>query len=93
LDEFPPLSRPGATGQAATPGSGRMLDSPELEAWAVKDLVPQDAEGLGDFMAGLHIVSELLLHQLQDGTGHPPAVTLQKLAILAETWRATPSAG
>jgi len=69
------------------------LDSPELEAWAVKDLIPQDAEGLGDFMAGLHIVSELLLHELQEATAHPPAATLQKLAILAETWRGTPSGG
>jgi hypothetical protein len=69
------------------------LDSPELEAWAVKALIPHDAEGLGDFMAGLHIVSELLLHRLQEATGEPPAATLQELAILAETLRGTPSVG
>jgi hypothetical protein len=69
------------------------LDSPDLEAWALEALIPDNAEGLGDFMAGLHIVSELLLHELQQATGQPPAVALQKLAILAETWRGTPSAG
>jgi hypothetical protein len=69
------------------------LDSPELEAWAVQTLIPDDSEGLADFMAGLHIVSALLLHELQDATGHPPAATLQKLAILAETRRGTPSTG
>ena len=69
------------------------LDSPELEAWAVEDMIPRDADGLGDFMAGLYIVSELLLRELQEATGHPPAAMLQKLAILAETRRGTPSAG
>jgi hypothetical protein len=69
------------------------LDSPDLEAWAVESLIPHDAEGLGDFMAGLHVVSGLLLHELQAATGEPPAATLQKLAILAETRRGTPSAG
>jgi hypothetical protein len=38
------------------------LDSPQLQAWAVEALIPQDAEGLGDFMAGLHVVSQMLLH-------------------------------
>ena len=33
------------------------LDSPELEAWAADALTPVDADGLGDFMAGLHVVS------------------------------------
>jgi hypothetical protein len=69
------------------------LDSPELEAWAVRAMIPADPTALGDFMAGLHVVSQLLLHELQDATGQPPAATLQKLAILAETWRGTPSAG
>ena len=69
------------------------LDSPELEAWAVSAMIPVDPTALGDFMAGLHVVSQLLLHELQDATGQPPAATLQKLAILAETWRGTPSAG
>ena len=69
------------------------LDSPELEAWAVWALIPEDPTALGDFIAGLHVVSQLLLHELQDATGQPPAATLQKLAILAETWRGTPSVG
>ena len=65
------------------------LDSPQLQAWAVEALIPQDAEGLGDFMAGLHVVSQVLLHELQEATGQPAAVTLQRLAILAETRRGT----
>jgi hypothetical protein len=69
------------------------LDSPELEAWAVEALTPHDADGLGNFMAGLHVVSELLLHELHETTGEPPAATLQRLAILAEHRRGTPSAG
>ena len=69
------------------------LDSPELEAWAVAALTPHDADGLGNFMAGLHVVSELLLHELQEATGEPPEATLQRLAILAEHRRGTPSAG
>jgi hypothetical protein len=69
------------------------LDSPELEAWAVAALTPHDADGLGNFMAGLHVVSELLLHELHEATGEPPAATLQRLAIVAEHRRGTPSAG
>jgi hypothetical protein len=69
------------------------LDSPELEAWAVWALIPEDPTALSDFIAGLHVLSQLLLHELQDATGQPPAVTLQKLAILAETWRGTQSIG
>jgi hypothetical protein len=61
------------------------LDSPELLAWAAGALVPQDPAALGDFLAGLHVVSELLLHELHDATGQPPAATLQRLAILVET--------
>jgi hypothetical protein len=67
------------------------LDSPQLQAWAVETLIPQDAEGLGDFMAGLHVVSQMLLHELQEATGQPAAATLQRLAILAEARRGTPS--
>src|ERR1700745_670804 len=67
------------------------LDSPQLQAWAVETLIPEDAEGLGDFMAGLHVVSQMLLHELQEATGQPAAATLQRLAILAETRRGTPS--
>jgi hypothetical protein len=69
------------------------LDSPELEAWAVEALTPHDADGLGNFMAGLHVVSELLLRELHEATGEPPTATLQRLAILAEHRRGTPSAG
>ena len=69
------------------------VDSPEMEEWAVWALIPEDPAALGDFIAGLHVVSRLLLHELQDATGQPPAAILQKLAILAETRRGTPSAG
>ena len=69
------------------------LDSPELEAWALRALIPHDAEGLGDLMAGLHLISELLIHELHEGTGEPPHAILQRLAILAEHRRGMPSAG
>ena len=69
------------------------LDSPELEAWAVEALIPHDADGLADFMAGLHVVAELLLHELHEATGEPPEAVLQRLAILTGHWRGTPSAG
>jgi hypothetical protein len=68
------------------------LDSPELEAWATDTLTPVDADGLGDFMAGLHVISLLLLSELHEATGEAPAATLQRLAILAEHWRGTSSA-
>jgi hypothetical protein len=67
-------------------------DSPELEAWAVAALTPIDADGLGDFMAGLHVVSELL-RELHEATGESPAAILQRLAIQAEHRRGTPSSG
>jgi hypothetical protein len=69
------------------------LDSAELEAWAVDELIPVDADGLADFMAGLHVISVLLLNELHEATGEPPAASLQRLAILAERRRGTPSAG
>jgi hypothetical protein len=50
----------------------------------VETLVPADPAALGDFLAGLYVVSELLLHELHEATGQPPAATLQRLAILAE---------
>jgi hypothetical protein len=68
------------------------LDSPELEGWAADVLTPLDADGLADFMAGLHVVSVLLLYELHEATGEPPAAILQRLAILAEHRRGTPSA-
>jgi hypothetical protein len=69
------------------------LDSPELEAWAADALTPVDADGLGDFMAGLHVISLLLLNELHEVTGEPSAAILQRLAILAERRRGTPFAG
>ena len=69
------------------------LDSPALESWAVEALTPHDADGMGNFMAGLHVVSELLLHELCEATGEPPEATLQRLGLLAERWRRTSSAG
>jgi hypothetical protein len=70
------------------------LDSPELEAWAVDTLTPVDADGLGDFMAGLHVISVLLLlSEPHEATGEPPAAILRRLAILAEHGRGTASAG
>jgi hypothetical protein len=69
------------------------LDSPELEAWAVWTLLPEDPAALGDLIAGLNVISGLLLHELQNATGQPPAATLQRLAILAETRPGTPSGG
>jgi hypothetical protein len=69
------------------------LDSPELEAWAVDTLTPVDADGLADFMAGLHVISVVLLSELHEATGEPPAAILQRLAILAERHRGTPSGG
>ena len=69
------------------------LDSPELEAWAADALTPIDADGLGDFMAGLHVISVVLLNELHEATGEPSAAILQRLAILAERRRGTPSAG
>ena len=69
------------------------LDSPELEAWAADTLTPLDADGLGDFMAGLHVISVLLLSELHEATGEPPAAILQRLAFLAERRRGRSSAG
>ena len=69
------------------------LDSPELEAWAADALTPRDADGLADFMAGLHLVSVLLLDELHKATGEPPAAVLQRLALMAENRRGNPSPG
>jgi hypothetical protein len=67
------------------------LDSPGLEAWAVEALTPHDADGMGNFMAGLHLVSEILLHELCEATGEPPEAVMQRLAFLAEHWRGASS--
>jgi hypothetical protein len=60
------------------------LDSPELEAWAADELTPIDVDGLADLMAGLHVISMLLLSELNEATGEPAAAILQRFAILAE---------
>jgi hypothetical protein len=67
------------------------LDSPELEAWAADELTPADIDGLADFMAGLHVIS-VVLQELREATGEPSAAILQRLAMLAERRRGTPSA-
>ncbi|HEY6277805.1 MAG TPA: hypothetical protein VIX86_15900 [Streptosporangiaceae bacterium] len=69
------------------------LDSPELEAWALPVLIPDDVNGLGDLMAGLHLISGLVIHELHEATGEPPEAILQRLAVLAEHQRGMPSAG
>jgi hypothetical protein len=68
------------------------LDSPELEAWAADTLIPIDTDGLGGFMAGLHVISVVLLAELHEATGEPAAAILQRLAIMAEHRRGTPFA-
>jgi hypothetical protein len=92
-----PLAAPGGTMAAAMQLAIALLtaalDSPELEAWATDALIPADAEGLADGMAGLHVISVLLLNELYEATGEPPAAILQRLAMLAEHGRGTPSAG
>jgi hypothetical protein len=69
------------------------LDSAELQAWAIRALPLDDPAALGDLLAGLHIISRLLLHQLHEATGQPPATTLRTLAIMAAIRRDTPSGG
>jgi hypothetical protein len=69
------------------------MDSPELEAWALPALIPHDADGLGELMAGLHLISELLIRELHAATGEPPPAILQRLALMAEHRRGMPSAG
>jgi hypothetical protein len=69
------------------------LDSPELEAWAADALTPPGAEGLGDLLAGLNVISVLLLYELQEATEEPPPAILQRLALLAENRRGKASGG
>ena len=104
---WPPLASLAAPGETlAAPGETMAtamqlaialltagLDSPALEAWAADELTPVDADGLGDFMAGLHVISVLLLNELHEATGEPPAAILQRLAMLAEHGRGTPPVG
>jgi hypothetical protein len=67
------------------------LDSPELEAWAIDEFAPRDTDGLDDLLAGLHVVSLVLLHELENETGEPSTSVLQRLAITAERRRGTAS--
>lgn len=69
------------------------LDSPELEEWAAWVLVPENPEALATVIAGLHLVSLLLLQQLYEATGQPPARTLQELAIAVAAGPETPFIG
>jgi hypothetical protein len=96
----PEAAHPGA-GSAESMGAAMQLaialltaglDSPELEAWAADALTPVDTDGLADLMAGLHVISVLLLHELHEATGEPSAAILQRLAILAEWQRGMPFA-
>jgi len=91
-----PLAAPGGTMAPAMQLAIALLtaglDSSELEAWAADEFIPADTDGLADFMAGLHVISVVLLHELQEATGEPPAAILQRLAMLAEQGRGTPSA-
>jgi len=43
-------------------------------------------------MAGLHVISVLLLNELHEVPGEPSAAILHRLAILAERRRGTPFA-
>jgi len=65
----------------------------QLAGWAATALVPEDPVALGDLLAGLHIVGQLLLHELAEATGQPPRTTLQRLAVLAEACRLAGGAG
>ena len=69
------------------------LDSAELEAWAAWTLIPEDPEALSDVIAGLHVVSLILLHLLHEATGQRPSATLQQLGISAATEPGMPFAG
>jgi hypothetical protein len=75
---------PAGTVQLAIGLLTASLDSPELLAWAAGTLVAEDPAALGDLLAGLHVLAELLLGELREATGQPPAATLQRLAVLAE---------
>ena len=69
------------------------LDSPGLDAWAMSALIPEDPQALAGVIAGMHLVSLLLLQQLHQATGQPPSATLQKLAIAVAAGPQAPPAG
>jgi hypothetical protein len=95
-DTAPGDTAPGETMAAAMQLAVALLtaslDSAELGAWAAGALTPVDTHGLGDLMAGLHVICVLLLDELHEATGEPPAAVLQRLAIMAERQRGTPFA-
>jgi hypothetical protein len=68
--------------KAASQVSTGVLNSP----------LPEDELAVGDFVAGLHVVAQLLLQELHAETGQPPEAALQRLALLAEARRDTPMA-
>jgi hypothetical protein len=55
--------------------------------------MPSDADGLADLIAGLHLISELVIRELHEATGEPSEEVLQRLAMLAEHLRGMPSIG
>lgn len=63
------------------------LDAAELEAYPLPALMPSDADGLADLIAGLHLISELVIRELHEATGEPSEEVLQRLAMLAEHLR------
>ena len=69
------------------------LDSADLEARALPLLMPSEADGMADLIAGLHLISRLVIRELCEATGEPSEVTLQRLAIMAEHLRGMPSIG
>ena len=68
------------------------LDSPELEAWAAQDLIPEDPWALADVIAGLLMVNLLVLRELHEATGRPPSATLRKISISIAAGPGTPTA-
>jgi len=68
------------------------LDSPELEAWAAEDLIPEDPWALADVIAGLLMVNLLVLHELHEATGQPPSATLRRISISIAAGPGTPFA-
>lgn len=67
------------------------LDSPEPEAWAADALIPIDADGLGDFMADLHVISVVLMSE-PTSSCRPGLTKLgQTMAMMIEADAAAPA--
>ncbi len=94
---------PGPAGEGGLTAAGSVqlaiglltasLDSPELEEWAAWALIPEDPEALAGVIAGLHLVTLLLLQQLDEATGQSPSTTLRRLAISAAAGPEMPFTG